>query len=57
MRDLVIEAKEMGFLIVNVVTNGTFPLNLPEANLILLSIDGDREHHNAIRGNTYLKYI
>ena len=53
MRDLVIEAKEMGFLIVNVVTNGTFPLDLPEADLILLSIDDDREHHNAIRGNTY----
>jgi len=53
LRDLVIEAKEMGFLIVNVVTNGTFPLDLPEADLILLSIDGDREHHNAIRGNTY----
>ena len=29
------------------------PLDLPEADLILLSIDGDREHHNAIRGNTY----
>lgn len=53
LRDLIIEAKEMGFLIVNVVTNGTFPIDLPEANLILLSLDGDREHHNAIRGNTY----
>ena len=48
-----IEAKEMGFLIVNVVTNGTFPIDLPEADLILLSLDGDREHHNMIRGNTY----
>jgi len=53
LRDLVIEAKEMGFLIVNVVTNGTFPLNLPEADLILLSLDGDQERHNAIRGDTY----
>lgn len=53
LRDLVIEAKEMGFLIVNVVTNGTFPLDLKEADLILLSLDGDREHHNIIRGNTY----
>ena len=52
-RDLVIEAKRMGFLIVNVVTNGTYPLDLPEADLILLSLDGDREHHNAIRGDTY----
>ena len=53
LRDLVIEAKQMGFLIVNVVTNGTFPIDLPEADLILLSLDGDREHHNSIRGNTY----
>ena len=42
LRDLVIEAKRMGFPIVNVVTNGTFPLDLPEADLILLSLDGDR---------------
>ena len=53
LRELVIEAKEMGFLIVNVVTNGTYPLELPEADLILLSLDGDRARHNAIRGDTY----
>ena len=32
LRDLVIEAKKMGFLIVNVVTNGTWPIDLPEAD-------------------------
>ena len=53
LRDLVTEAKEMGFLIVNVVTNGTHPIDLPEADLILLSLDGDRERHNAIRGDTF----
>ena len=53
VRDLVIEAKEMGFLIVNVVTNGTYPIDLPEADLILLSLDGERERHNIIRGDTY----
>jgi MoaA/NifB/PqqE/SkfB family radical SAM enzyme len=53
IRDLVIEAKQMGFFIVNVVTNGTFTLNLPEADLILLSLDGDRASHNLIRGETY----
>lgn len=53
IRDLVIEAKEMGFLIVNVVTNGTHPIDLPEADLILLSLDGDEEKHNIIRGDTY----
>lgn len=53
IRDLVIEAKRMGFLIVNLVTNGTQKIDLPEADLILLSLDGDREHHNIIRGDTY----
>jgi len=53
LRNLVIEAKQMGFLIVNVVTNGTFSIDLPEADLILLSLDGDRIRHNQIRGNTY----
>ncbi len=53
LRDLVTEAKAMGFLIVNVVTNGTHPIDLPEADLILLSLDGDRQCHNTIRGNTY----
>lgn len=53
LRDLVKEAKRMGFPIVNAVTNGTFPVDLPEADLILLSLDGDRERHDAIRGETY----
>lgn len=53
LRALVVEAKQMGFLIVNTVTNGTFPIHLPEADLILLSLDGDRAAHNAIRGDTY----
>lgn len=53
IRDLVVEAKQMGFLIVNVVTNGTHPIDLPEADLILLSLDGDRERHNEVRGDTY----
>jgi len=53
LRDLVEEAKKIGFYIVNVVTNGTFPLDLPEASLILLSLDGGKEKHNNIRGETY----
>ncbi|MBP5555275.1 MAG: radical SAM protein [Lachnospiraceae bacterium] len=53
IRDLVTEAKEMGFLIVNVVTNGTHTIDLPEADLILLSLDGDKERHNEVRGDTY----
>lgn len=54
LRDLVVEAKAMGFAIVNVVTNGTYKLDLPEADLILLSLDGDKERHNFIRGG-YLR--
>ncbi len=57
LRSLVAEAKEMGFLIVNVVTNGTFPLKLPEADLILLSLDGGREEHEAIRGESYSRIM
>lgn len=53
LRDLVIEAKAMGFLDVVVVTNGTFTLDLPEADLILLSMDGGKEKHNEIRGDTH----
>ncbi len=53
LRSLVIEAKKMGFLIVNVVTNGTFKLDLPEADLILVSLDGDKKQHEIIRGETY----
>lgn len=53
VKNLVREAKEMGFLIVNLVTNGTFEIDIPEADLILLSLDGDRECHNYIRGKTY----
>ena len=51
--DLVAEAKNLGFLIVNVVTNGTFKIDVPQADLILLSLDGGKEKHNYIRGETY----
>jgi MoaA/NifB/PqqE/SkfB family radical SAM enzyme len=57
LRDLVVEAKVIGFLIVNVVTNGTYKLDLPEADLILLSLDGTEENHNNIRGDTYKRII
>jgi MoaA/NifB/PqqE/SkfB family radical SAM enzyme len=53
IRDLVVEAKQMGFFIVNAVTNGTYTLDLPEADLILLSLDGNRVNHNLIRGDTF----
>jgi MoaA/NifB/PqqE/SkfB family radical SAM enzyme len=51
--DLIKEAKEIGFYIVNVVTNGTVTLDIPGADVIFLSLDGTRETHNLIRGDTY----
>ncbi|MEN8434778.1 hypothetical protein NX821_001967 [Clostridium septicum] len=45
IRDLVKEAKEIGFLIVNIVTNGTIELDLPDVNIIFLSLDGLENNH------------
>jgi MoaA/NifB/PqqE/SkfB family radical SAM enzyme len=53
LADIVSEARSMGFDLVNVVTNGTQGLDLPGADLIMVSVDGTREHHDAIRGRTY----
>jgi len=53
VRQLVREAKQMGFYLVNVVTNGTEDISIPEADVIFLSIDGTRETHDIIRGETY----
>jgi MoaA/NifB/PqqE/SkfB family radical SAM enzyme len=53
LADVVAEARRIGFPVVSVVTNGTRGLDLPEADLILVSVDGTREHHDAIRGRTY----
>ncbi len=57
LHDLVKEAKEIGFPIVTVATNGTFPIDIPEADFILVSLDGGKEIHNLIRGNTFNKII
>lgn len=51
--DLVKDAKRMGFYYVNVISNGTFPLDIPEADLILVSLDGGPMNHNRLRGPTY----
>lgn len=53
LRDVVAEARAIGFYWVVIVTNGTRGLDLPEADLVLVSLDGTREHHDAIRGRTY----
>ncbi|HEY3267716.1 MAG TPA: radical SAM protein [Armatimonadota bacterium] len=51
--DLCREAKEMGFALAIVVTNGTVTLNLPHPDLVFLSIDGTPPTHDAIRGETF----
>jgi MoaA/NifB/PqqE/SkfB family radical SAM enzyme len=53
LKDLTAEAKAMGYILVNVVTNGTFPIDLPAADMVMVSLDGGREKHNEIRGETY----
>ncbi len=53
LHDVVAEARRIGFPLVNVVTNGTYGLDLPEADLILVSVDGTREHHDELRGHNY----
>lgn len=53
LRDVVAAARGIGFPLVNVVTNGTVRLDLPEVDLMLVSLDGTRAHHDEIRGRTY----
>ena len=55
--DVVAEARRIGFPIVNVVTNGTRGLDLPGVDMIMVSLDGTREHHDRIRGPTYDKVV
>jgi MoaA/NifB/PqqE/SkfB family radical SAM enzyme len=51
--DVVAEARRLGYLLVNAVTNGTRGLDLPGADLLLVSLDGTREHHDRLRGRSY----
>ncbi|MHB1011122.1 MAG: radical SAM protein [Propionibacteriaceae bacterium] len=53
VRDVIAAARAIGFPWVGVVTNGTRGADLPEADLVLVSLDGTRESHDAIRGRTY----
>ncbi len=57
IRELLNEARKIGFYIVNIVTNGTISLEIPEADIIFLSLDGLKETHNLIRGETYDKIM
>lgn len=53
VKDLICDAKKIGFILVNIVTNGTIALDIPQADVIFLSLDGMKKNHNSIRGNTF----
>jgi MoaA/NifB/PqqE/SkfB family radical SAM enzyme len=53
VKELVGIAKKMGFLYVTLATNGTIPIDYGDADFVLVSIDGSRESHNRIRGDSY----
>jgi MoaA/NifB/PqqE/SkfB family radical SAM enzyme len=55
IRDVVKEAKKL-FVSVGITTNGTFPLGI-DSDVIWVSIDGLRETHNCIRGESFDKII
>ncbi len=50
--DVVSYARDLGFLDIAVFTNGTFPLDTHQVTFIV-TIDGTRDAHNAIRAGTY----
>jgi len=53
VKDLIAQGREIGFYLINVVTNGTVDLHIPEADLVFLSLDGMKETHNRIRGDVW----
>lgn len=52
INDVVSHAREVGFRQIALFTNGTHPLDIGGITYIV-TIDGTRDAHNAIRGNTY----
>jgi MoaA/NifB/PqqE/SkfB family radical SAM enzyme len=56
LAELVLFARERGFLDVFVFTNGTFPLDIPDCSYIV-TIDGPRAAHDAVRGGTYERVL
>jgi len=56
LEDIIKAAKEIGFYKVLLCTNGTFPIST-SADYVWVSIDGNKELHDKIRGNTYDKIM
>ncbi len=55
LKDIVTEAKKL-FFSVGITTNGTFPLDV-DSDIIWVSIDGLKETHNQIRGESFDQII
>jgi len=49
LNDIVLLAKKIGFKLVSIYTNGTFPITI-SADLVFVSIDGLKENNNKLRG-------
>lgn len=56
LKDVIHLAREIGFRFIVIYTNGTFPI-IADANTVFVSLDGLKDTHNKIRGNTYDRII
>jgi sulfatase maturation enzyme AslB (radical SAM superfamily) len=56
LKDVIRLAREIGFRFIVVYTNGTFPI-ITAADTVFVSLDGLKDTHNKIRGNTYDRII
>lgn len=56
LEDVVKLARKIGFWLVSVYTNGTFPINVSTGS-IFVSLDGLKETNNKLRGNVFDKVI
>ena len=56
LKDVIHLARKIGFSFIVLYTNGTFPI-ITDANTVFVSLDGLKDTHNKIRGNTYERII
>ena len=56
LKDVIRLARKIGFSFIVLYTNGTFPI-ITDANTVFVSLDGLKDTHNKIRGNTYERII
>ncbi|MEW6534001.1 MAG: radical SAM protein [Candidatus Auribacterota bacterium] len=52
LEDVVILARKIGFKVVSIYTNGTFPIK-SSADTVFVSLDGVKETNNLLRDNSY----